>query len=65
MMLEIFAILITAIGTLLLVILTSVLNQIKEVKEEIKILQNLDGRIKVLESQMQHFDGCKNFVKGN
>lgn len=64
-MLEVFAILISVIGTLLLVILNSVLNQIKEVKQEIKILQSLDGRIKVLESQMEHFDGCKNYVKGN
>jgi len=55
--------LISGIGAIMLILISQVLSSIKEVKEEIKILQSLENRIVILEEFKKHFQGCKNFEK--
>lgn len=42
----------SGIGGIMLLLISQVLNSIKELKEEIKILQRLESRIAVLESKL-------------
>lgn len=53
--------LMSGIGTLILILISQVLSSIKEVKEEIKILQRMEVRIASLEEFKRHFEGCSNF----
>lgn len=53
--------LVAGIGSVMLVLINQVLTSIKELKEEINILKNLNSRIASLEEFREHFKGCVNF----
>jgi len=52
MVLIVIGCLMSGIGGIMLLLISQVLNSIKELKEEIKILQRLESRIAVLESKL-------------
>jgi hypothetical protein len=58
-----FGVLISSLGTIILILIHQVLNTINEIKQEIKILQNLEQRITRLEEFREHFAGCINFKR--
>lgn len=60
---DIYQVLVTSVGTLILILIRQVLATIKELKEEIKILSHLDSRLTAVEEFKQHFKGCTNFKR--
>ncbi len=54
---------VSAIGVLLFFILKLILSNIKEIKEEVKILRSYDSRITKLEQFKEVYQTCNNFIK--